>query len=123
MNKDLPLVKVDDCCEAPNIVHGKNPDVFFQGMAANGEWKTIGKAKESKRYNLVFECEDKPKEKVIAENIVKIGKNHNWHITNLEKTNTSRSPKAPFTTSTLQQSASSRLGFSPSRTMMTAQKL
>lgn len=35
----------------------------------------------------------------------------------------SRSPKAPFTTSTLQQTASSRLGMAPSRTMRAAQKL
>ena len=34
-----------------------------------------------------------------------------------------RSPRAPFTTSTLQQTASSRLGYSPSRTMQIAQKL
>ncbi|MFA6552354.1 MAG: DNA topoisomerase, partial [Candidatus Paceibacterota bacterium] len=34
-----------------------------------------------------------------------------------------RSPRAPFITSTLQQSASSRLGMSPSRTMAVAQKL
>jgi DNA topoisomerase-1 len=32
-------------------------------------------------------------------------------------------PRPPFTTSTLQQSASTRLGFSPSRTMRAAQKL
>jgi DNA topoisomerase-1 len=35
----------------------------------------------------------------------------------------SRSPRAPFTTSTLQQTASSRLGMQPSRTMRAAQKL
>lgn len=34
-----------------------------------------------------------------------------------------RSPKAPFTTSTLQQAASSRLGLAPQRTMRAAQKL
>ena len=34
-----------------------------------------------------------------------------------------RSSRAPFTTSTLQQTASSRLGYSPSRTMQIAQKL
>ena len=34
-----------------------------------------------------------------------------------------RSPSAPFTTSTLQQEASSKLGFSVARTMMIAQKL
>jgi DNA topoisomerase-1 len=36
---------------------------------------------------------------------------------------TRRNPSAPFTTSTLQQAASSRLGFSASRTMQVAQRL
>ena len=34
-----------------------------------------------------------------------------------------RSPRAPFITSTLQQTASTRLGFAPSKTMGVAQKL
>ncbi|WP_029039839.1 type I DNA topoisomerase [Cucumibacter marinus] len=44
-------------------------------------------------------------------------------ITSLEKKPTKRNPYPPFTTSTLQQDASSRLGFSPSRTMQVAQRL
>ena len=39
------------------------------------------------------------------------------------ETEAKRSPRAPFITSTLQQSASSRLGFAPSRTMGIAQRL
>lgn len=46
-----------------------------------------------------------------------------FHITNVEKKPTKRNPYAPFTTSTLQQDASGRLGFSPSRTMQIAQRL
>ena len=41
----------------------------------------------------------------------------------IEATEQTRTPRAPFTTSTLQQTASTRLGFSPSRTMRIAQKL
>ncbi|MDB5505773.1 MAG: topoisomerase [Devosia sp.] len=41
----------------------------------------------------------------------------------LDKKPTKRNPYAPFTTSSLQQDASSRLGFSPSRTMQVAQRL
>jgi DNA topoisomerase I len=44
-------------------------------------------------------------------------------VTNLEKKPSKRSPSAPFTTSTLQQEASLKLGFSVIRTMMIAQKL
>ena len=41
----------------------------------------------------------------------------------MKETKVARAPKAPFITSTLQQTASSRLGFAPSRTMYFAQRL
>ncbi len=44
-------------------------------------------------------------------------------ISNLEKKIEKKNPPAPFTTSTLQQEASRRLGFSVSQTMLLAQKL
>ena len=44
-------------------------------------------------------------------------------ITDVKKTPGTRSPSAPFTTSTLQQEASRRLGYSPKQTMMLAQRL
>ncbi len=44
-------------------------------------------------------------------------------ITNIETKPTKRTPAAPFTTSTLQQEASRKLGFSVSRTMVIAQRL
>src|SRR6201996_2516301 len=47
----------------------------------------------------------------------------NFNISSLETRPTKRSPAAPFTTSTLQQEASRKLGFSVSRTMTVAQKL
>jgi DNA topoisomerase-1 len=46
-----------------------------------------------------------------------------FSIKNLETKPAKRSPAAPFTTSTLQQEASRKLGFSVSRTMSVAQKL
>ncbi|MBO3697042.1 type I DNA topoisomerase [Roseivirga sp. E12] len=46
-----------------------------------------------------------------------------YKIENLEKKPAKRSPAAPFTTSTLQQEASRKLGFSVSQTMTVAQKL
>jgi len=44
-------------------------------------------------------------------------------VTAVDKKPTKRNPYAPFTTSTLQQEASSRLGFAPARTMRIAQRL
>ncbi len=46
-----------------------------------------------------------------------------FEITKVEKKPTKRNPYAPFTTSSLQQDASSRLGFSPTHTMRVAQRL
>ncbi len=49
--------------------------------------------------------------------------NSNFSIQNIEKKSSKRAPSAPFTTSSLQQEASRKLGFSPSLTMSTAQRL
>jgi len=46
-----------------------------------------------------------------------------FNVSSVEKKPTKRNPYAPFTTSSLQQDASSRLGLSPSRTMQIAQRL
>jgi DNA topoisomerase-1 len=46
-----------------------------------------------------------------------------FSVTAVDKKPTKRNPYAPFSTSSLQQDASSRLGFSPSRTMQIAQRL
>ncbi len=46
-----------------------------------------------------------------------------YHIASIETKESQRKPYAPFTTSTLQQEASRKLGFSAKRTMQTAQKL
>ncbi|SJZ56359.1 type I DNA topoisomerase [Consotaella salsifontis] len=46
-----------------------------------------------------------------------------FRVLSVEAKPTKRNPGPPFTTSTLQQAASAKLGFSPSRTMQVAQKL
>ncbi|MEC8074378.1 MAG: type I DNA topoisomerase [Pseudomonadota bacterium] len=50
-------------------------------------------------------------------------KKYNYKITQIEKKPYKRNPYAPFTTSTMQQEASKKLGFSASRTMQVAQRL
>lgn len=51
----------------------------------------------------------------LEQNDFSISENKNWEV--------ERSPKAPFTTSTLQQEAAHKLGFSAKKTMMLAQQL
>ena len=50
-------------------------------------------------------------------------KNKKYNISDISSKIVNRNPSGPFTTSTLQQVASSRLGFGASRTMQIAQKL
>ena len=68
-------------------------------------------------------CIEEPRDKKKVDDILKKGKAGVWSVQDVKETEASRSPRSPFTTSTLQQTASSRLGFSPSRTMQVAQKL
>lgn len=72
---------------------------------------------------LSFECSVEPREKKEVDRILNLGEENSWSVTDIKETEVKRAPKPPFITSTLQQAASSRLGFAPSRTMMIAQKL
>lgn len=70
-----------------------------------------------------FVCAIEPKTGEEAEQIVNKSRQTTWQVGLTEETKAKRSARAPFTTSTLQQSASSRLGYAPSVTMRLAQKL
>src|SRR5690606_9992862 len=54
---------------------------------------------------------------------VKVLQGATYTVANREDKPTTSKPKAPFITSTLQQAASTRLGFSVKKTMMMAQRL
>lgn len=58
-----------------------------------------------------------------AEDIVKALENASYTVTELKKGTRSRQPAPPFSTSTLQQEASRKLGFTGQRTMRIAQQL
>lgn len=58
-----------------------------------------------------------------AKNIVQASLDESFSITNVESKERKTSPNPPFMTSTLQQAASNRLGYSPKRTMALAQQL
>lgn len=77
--------------------------------------------KNKERINM--SCVEEPRDEKVVENILELGRKEKWLVTDMKASEQKRSPRAPFTTSTLQQTASSRLGFSPSRTMQVAQKL
>lgn len=70
-----------------------------------------------------FVCVEEPTEEKEAKRIKDVGEKHDWTVVSVKESEAKRSPRPPFTTSTLQQTASTRLGFTPSRTMGAAQKL
>src|SRR3989338_3260314 len=82
-----------------------------------GIWKTV----TGESLGLV--CSKEPRDKKEVEDIITRASTEKWQVIDIEESEVKRAPRAPFITSTLQQAASSRLGFSPSRTMGIAQKL
>lgn len=90
------------------------PETYW---ALSAETKTAGKIP------LNLTCSIEPRDKKEVDRILSTGKKESWTVISVDETEAKRSPKAPFTTSTLQQAASTRLGFSPSRTMSVAQRL
>jgi len=77
----------------------------------------------SKGSTLNTTCTEQPATKAEADRIVSAGRSATWTVGNVTEKAEERNPRPPFTTSTLQQTASTRLGFAPSRTMRAAQKL
>lgn len=86
-------------------------------------WTIEASLKTQKGDLITLLCEKEPRDKKEVERILVAGKKEPWRVFDVSQKEIHRAPKAPFTTSTLQQTASSRLGFSPSRTMSIAQKL
>ena len=78
---------------------------------------------KSKAGDIATTCTKQPATKEEADGIVNAGRSARWSVADVSEKAEERNPRPPFTTSTLQQTASTRLGFAPSRTMRAAQKL
>lgn len=86
-------------------------------------WVIAAEVKPAKGAAFTVTCSEEPRDENEAQRILAAVRENPWHVVSVDESEQSRSPRAPFTTSTLQQAASTRLGFSPSRTMRAAQKL
>jgi DNA topoisomerase-1 len=81
------------------------------------------KDKSGKEQNLSAELEKRIKDKSETNNFLEKLKDASFSVKEISKKPAKKSPSAPFTTSTLQQEASRKLGFSVAQTMAVAQKL
>jgi len=88
-------------------------EAAFKIVAIFGKGKEAFKAELAERYS-----KQEDAEKFLQDCI-----NADFDVKSLDTRPTKRSPAAPFTTSTLQQEASRKLGYSVARTMQVAQKL
>jgi DNA topoisomerase-1 len=86
-------------------------------------YKVVANFVVSNNAILKAELPQRFKTKAEAESFLNKCKSADFTIDNLETKPAKKSPAAPFTTSTLQQEASRKLGFSVSQTMTVAQRL
>ena len=105
------IVERERAINAFNSISSFKIEAFFEAKDINGK-PIIFKAEGSKK-NTVEE----------AEKFLESCKSATFKVEDVQKKPTKKSPAAPFTTSTLQQEASRKLGYGVSRTMILAQKL
>ncbi|MDD9909985.1 MAG: type I DNA topoisomerase [Ahrensia sp.] len=110
-------------CERENEIERFQPQEYWSIL---GQFKNKSKADFEARLTRfegtkIQRLDVKAKDQ--ADDIKSMLMRSDFTVAKVEAKPTTRNPYAPFTTSTLQQDASSKLGFSASRTMQTAQRL
>lgn len=86
-------------------------------------WRVTGEFKDSQGNTIKAELKNRLETQQQADKFLSQIANSQFKIESITKSPLKRTPAAPFTTSTLQQEASRKLGFSVAQTMSTAQKL
>lgn len=104
--------------ERERAINAFNPQSSFKLEA-------FFKALDINKKNITFKAEgpEKPKEAKEAKAYLEQCINATYKVSDVQVKPAKKSPSAPFTTSTLQQEASRKLGYSVSKTMLLAQKL
>lgn len=95
----------------------------IRAFIPEGYWVITAATESQSKDAIELTCIEEPKTEKDADTIVSEAKKSTWKVASVKETAAKRVPRAPFTTSTMQQAASSRLGYAPSRTMGVAQKL
>ena len=92
-------------------------------------WSVIADLETEKKESFTAEFQKKDGKKFVPTNekeateVVEGSKNNDFTVSAIEEKKLKKNPSPPFTTSTLQQAASNKLGFSVKQTMVVAQQL
>lgn len=100
--------------EREREIESFKPETYYKVV---GDFDVEGRSLKAD-YNTKIKSKEQAQEIFLA-----LKNNDTYTVSNLETKPFKRKPSAPFTTSTLQQEASRKIGFSPSKTMMVAQRL
>ena len=95
----------------------------IQSFEANSFFKVVAQFLTSEKKNLAAELSKQLKNEAETTKFLESLSGATYEVSEIEVKPGKKSPSAPFTTSTLQQEASRKLGFSVARTMQVAQKL
>ena len=95
----------------------------IQSFEANSFFKVVAQFLTSEKKNLAAELSKQLKNEAETTKFLESLSGATYEVSDIEVKPGKKSPSAPFTTSTLQQEASRKLGFSVARTMQVAQKL
>lgn len=86
-------------------------------------WVITARTKTPRNEDLVLTASEEPRDEAEVNRILSVGKSGTWSISTVKESEMRRGARPPFITSTLQQTASTRYGFAPSKTMALAQRL
>ncbi|MFA5004107.1 MAG: type I DNA topoisomerase [Candidatus Saccharimonadales bacterium] len=95
----------------------------LEAFAAESSFKLVATFKLQDGTDLIAEAPIKYQDSSAVRKILEDFAKSNFSIADIAKKPGTRNPSAPFTTSTLQQEASNKLGYSPRQTMQLAQRL
>ena len=106
--------------EREREIHAFIPEEYWELYA---DLKTANQEKLTMQVTHYKDDSFEPKDQVAIDIALAELNNKQYQVTNIEEKPTKSNPTAPFITSTLQQAASTRLGFGVKKTMMLAQRL
>lgn len=107
--REIKAFKPEEFWVLAVVLSKQKDDLKFKAFLVEENGKPI------KKLDIKTEKDAKRLEKILA--------SAKYKVLSLEKSDTTRNPSAPFTTSTLQMESSRKLGISVKQTMMLAQKL